>query len=545
MNRSLSIALAQLNLLVGDIKGNTDRILRALKQQRGRADLVMFSELALCGYPPEDLLFRADFNQLCITQLARLQKASVHTAILVGHPWKQGDQLYNALSFFSEGKLLGRYFKQLLPNHSVFDEKRYFTPGNTSCIVEFKGYRLGMLICEDIWSPDPVDALKNLGAEVLLSINASPYHREKPYIRNQLLINHCKRTTLPLVYLNQVGVQDELIFDGCSKVFNAQGDLIHRLAAFSEESLVFNLKELASQQIAETAIDADHPLAQIYDALVMAVRDYVNKNGFKTAILGLSGGIDSALTLAIAVDALTAKNVQALMMPFRYTSEESINYARQQAQKQKIALKEIDIHPIFDAVMGQLAPFFAGRKKDTTEENLQARCRGMLLMAIANKFGHIVLTTGNKSELAVGYSTLYGDMAGGFDVLKDVSKTLVFKLAKYRNARDGVEVIPQAVIDRPPSAELAPNQTDQDQLPPYAVLDKILEGYLEKDESVTDLVAQGCDEATVRKVIHLVDSNEHKRRQAAIGPRITCRDFGKDRRYPITNGFSHKDLAKD
>lgn len=545
MNRSLSIALAQLNLLVGDIKGNTDRILRTLKQQRGRADLVMFSELALCGYPPEDLLFRADFNQLCITQLARLQKASVHTAILVGHPWKQDDQLYNALSFFSEGKLLGRYFKQLLPNHSVFDEKRYFTPGNTSCIVEFKGYRLGMLICEDIWSPGPVDALKDLGAEVLLSINASPYHREKPYIRNQLLINHCKRTNLPLVYLNQVGVQDELIFDGCSKVFNAQGDLIHRLAAFSEESLVFNLKELASQQIAETAIDADHPLAQVYDALVMAVRDYVNKNGFKTAILGLSGGIDSALTLAIAVDALTAKNVQALMMPFHYTSEESINYARQQAQKQKIELKEIDIHPIFDAVMGQLAPFFADRKKDTTEENLQARCRGMLLMAMANKFGHIVLTTGNKSELAVGYSTLYGDMAGGFDVLKDVSKTLVFKLAKYRNARDGVEVIPQAVIDRPPSAELAPNQTDQDQLPPYAVLDKILEGYLEKDESVADLVAQGCDEATVRKVIHLVDSNEHKRRQAAIGPRITCRDFGKDRRYPISNGFSHKDLAKD
>lgn len=545
INRSLFIALAQLNLLVGDIKGNTDRILRALKQQRGRADLVMFSELALCGYPPEDLLFRTDFNQLCITQLARLQKASVHTAILVGHPWKQGDQLYNALSFFSEGKLLGRYFKQLLPNHSVFDEKRYFTPGNTSCIIEFKGYRLGMLICEDIWSPDPVDVLKNLGAEVLLSINASPYHREKSYIRNQLLINHCKRTTLPLVYLNQVGVQDELIFDGCSKVFNAQGDLIHRLAAFSEESLVFNLKELASQKIAETAIDADNPLAQIYDALVIAVRDYVNKNGFKTAILGLSGGIDSALTLAIAVDALTAKNVQALMMPFRYTSEESIKYARQQAQKQKIELKEIDIHPIFDAVMGQLAPFFADRKKDTTEENLQARCRGMLLMAMANKFGHIVLTTGNKSELAVGYSTLYGDMAGGFDVLKDVSKTLVFKLAKYRNARDGVEAIPQAVIDRPPSAELAPNQTDQDQLPPYAVLDKILEGYLEKDESITDLVAQGCDEATVRKVIHLVDSNEHKRRQAAIGPRITCRDFGKDRRYPITNGFSHKDLAKD
>jgi len=545
MNRSLSIALAQLNLLVGDIKGNTDRILRTLKQQRGRADLVMFSELALCGYPPEDLLFRADFNQLCITQLARLQKASVHTAILVGHPWKQDDQLYNALSFFSEGKLLGRYFKQLLPNHSVFDEKRYFTPGNTSCIVEFKGYRLGMLICEDIWSPGPVDALKDLGAAVLLSINASPYHREKPYIRNQLLINHCKRTNLPLVYLNQVGVQDELIFDGCSKVFNAQGDLIHRLAAFSEESLVFNLKELASQQIAETAIDADYPLAQVYDALVMAVRDYVNKNGFKTAILGLSGGIDSALTLAIAVDALTAKNVQALMMPFRYTSEESVNYARQQAQKQKIELKEIDIHPIFDAVIEQLAPFFVDRKKDTTEENLQARCRGMLLMAMANKFGHIVLTTGNKSELAVGYSTLYGDMAGGFDVLKDVSKTLVFKLAKYRNARDGVEVIPQAVIDRPPSAELAPNQTDQDQLPPYAVLDKILEGYLEKDESVADLVAQGCDEATVRKVIHLVDSNEHKRRQAAIGPRITCRDFGKGRRYPINNGFSHKDLAKD
>lgn len=543
MNGSLSIALAQLNLLVGDITGNADRMLNTLYQKSRDVDLIIFSELALCGYPPEDLLFRADFNQLCVTQLSRLQEASRYIAILVGHPWKQGNKLYNALSFFDDGKLLRRYFKQILPNHSVFDEKRYFTPGNTSGIVTFKGYQLGLLICEDIWYSGPVDTLRNEGAEILLSINASPYHRGKPYIRDQVLINHCKRTNLPLVYLNQVGTQDELIFDGCSKVFNSHGDLIHCLASFSEDSIVFNIKELVSNTIKKVKITTE-PLAQIYDALVMSVRDYFNKNGFKTAILGLSGGIDSALTLAIAVDALSSENVQALMMPFRYTSEESISYAKQQTENQKVEFKEINIHPIFDACMRQLSPFFSGRKKDTTEENLQARCRGMLLMAMANKFGHIVLTTGNKSELAVGYSTLYGDMAGSFDVLKDVSKTLVFSLAKYRNTRDQYigEVIPQAVLDRHPSAELAPNQTDQDHLPPYTILDEILEGYIEKDASVDDLIAQGYDEATVRYILHLVDSNEYKRRQAAIGPSITCRDFTKGRRYPITNGFRHKNF---
>ncbi|MEA9444762.1 NAD+ synthase [Candidatus Fukatsuia symbiotica] len=545
MSKSLSIVLAQLNWLVGDIEGNTERMLQIVTQQQGKADLVMFSELALCGYPPEDLLLRSDFYQRCVDQLPLLQQASLQIAIMVGHPWREGEKLYNALSVFSAGKLLDRYFKQSLPNHGVFDEKRYFTPGSQSCVIELKGYRLGMLICEDIWSPAPVDAVKAAGAEILLSINASPYHREKPYIRNQLLVGHCQRTKLPLVYLNQVGGQDDLIFDGCSKVFDAQGQITHHLAAFAEQTTLCQLKDLDIIPMQKPAVGcATEPFAGEYQALVMAVSDYVSKNGFKGALLGLSGGIDSALTLAIAVDALGKEKVHAVMMPSRHTSELSIRCAQQQAETQGIKFDVLSIEPMFNAFMAQLAPLFADKPVDTTEENLQARCRGMLLMALSNKFGSIVLTTGNKSELAVGYSTLYGDMAGGFDVLKDVPKTLVFKLAEYRNSLSVMKVIPQEVIDRPPSAELAPKQLDQDKLPPYDILDGILEGYIERDESVADLIACDVtgryDEATVRNVIRLVDINEHKRRQSAIGPRITSRDFGKDRRYPITCGFGRK-----
>jgi NAD+ synthase (glutamine-hydrolysing) len=538
MSRSLSIALAQLNLLVGDIEGNTERMLQTVQeQQKAGADLVMFTELALSGYPPEDLLYRNDFYQRCDAQLHRLQQASAEVAILVGHPWREGDKLYNALSLFSEGQLLARYFKQQLPNYGVFDEKRYFQAGSETCVVELKGYQLGLLICEDLWFPEPVDAAKAAGAEMILSINASPYNREKPYIRKTLMAGHCQRTHLPLVYLNQIGGQDELIFDGCSKVFDAAGNMTHRLTAFAEQVTLLELNEL--EVVPMTAPAAELPqLAQVYEALVLAVRDYVTKNGFKGAVLGLSGGIDSALTLAIAVDALGKDKVQALMMPFRYTADISIADAKEEAEILGIEFDIVSIEPMFDAFMGQLTPMFAGTERDTTEENLQARCRGVVLMALSNKRRSIVLTTGNKSEMAVGYATLYGDMAGGFDVLKDVPKTLVFKLSEYRNTVS--YVIPQRVIDRPPSAELAPDQLDQDSLPPYDILDAILEGYVERDKSVADLVAEGFDEAIVRKVIRLVDINEYKRRQAAVGPRITARNFGKDRRYPITSGFGRK-----
>ncbi|MDC9605311.1 NAD+ synthase [Xenorhabdus griffiniae] len=535
MSRTLNIALAQLNWLVGDIEGNSERMLQTVREQQAKgADLVMFSELALSGYFPEDLLFRSDLHQRCHEQLVRLQQASAQVGILVGHPWQQDGKLFNALSLFWRGEIVARYFKQLLPNYGVFDEERYFDAGDQNCVIPFKGYNLGLLICEDLWFDAPIDALKQAGAEIVLSINASPYNREKPNIRSTLIKSHCQRTHLPIIYLNQVGGQDQLIFDGCSKVFDANGEITHRMAAFEEQVEQCRFNEMNIEPMANP-IPQLPPLAQIYKALVLSVRDYVQKNGFKGALLGLSGGIDSGLTLAIAVDALGKDHVQAVMMPFRYTSEISIHDAREQAELLGVEFDVVSIEPMFDAFMAQLDPMFAGTEKDTTEENLQARCRAVILMAMSNKRRRLVLTTSNKSESAVGYSTLYGDMAGGFNALKDVPKTMVFALAKYRNTVS--PAIPQRVIDRPPSAELAPNQLDQDSLPPYDILDAILEGYVEKDKSVADLVSEGFDEAIVRKVIRLVDINEYKRRQAPIGPRITPRDFGKDRRYPITSGF--------
>lgn len=533
MSRKLKLAMAQLNWVVGDIEGNCERMLSTVKAQE-EADLVMFSELALCGYSPEDLLFRPDFQQRCETQLTRLEQASKKTAIVVGHPWWQNGKIYNALSFFYKGELQARYFKQQLPNYGVFDEKRYFQQGNERCVVPFKGYHLGLLICEDIWINEPIDALKQAGADLVLSINASPYNREKPHVRTQLIKEHCQRTHLPVIYLNQIGGQDELVFDGCSKVFDERGTITHRLAAFDEQTTIVEFDELNIIPMEDPAPELS-PLAQVYQALVLATRDYVIKNGFKGAILGLSGGIDSGLTVAIAADALGKESVQAVMMPFRYTSEMSIHDAKEQADLLGVEFDTVSIEPMFDAFMTQLAPIFKDTAADTTEENLQARCRAVILMAMSNKRRRLVLTTSNKSESAVGYSTLYGDMAGGFDVLKDVPKTLVFELSKYRNTLS--PAIPQRVIDRPPSAELAPGQTDQDNLPPYDILDAILEGYVEQDKSVSDLVAVGFDEVTVRKVIKLVDINEYKRRQAPVGPRITSRNFGKDRRYPITSGF--------
>ncbi|WP_423139867.1 NAD+ synthase [Providencia alcalifaciens] len=540
MSRKLNISLAQLNWLVGDIEGNCERMLQTVEEQGKNTDIVMFSELALTGYSPEDLLFRHDFEERCTAQLKRLQQASSQCGIIVGHPWYEENEIYNALSFFYQGKLLARYFKQELPNYGVFDEPRYFTAAEKTCVVEFKGYQLGLLICEDIWYDEPIDAVKGAGADLVLTINASPYDLNKEHIRSDLLVEHAQRTGLPIVYLNQVGGQDELVFDGGSKVLANKGKQVYQMVEFAEQvaTVTFEDMKLVTEQPKQPEASQ---IAQVYQALVLATRDYINKNGFNGAILGLSGGIDSGLTVAIAADAIGKDRVQAVMMPFRYTSEMSIHDAKEQAELLGVEFDIVSIEPMFDAFMAQLQPMFEGTQPDTTEENLQARCRAVILMAMSNKRRRLVLTTSNKSESAVGYSTLYGDMAGGFDVLKDVPKTLVFELAKYRNTIS--PAIPQRVIDRPPSAELAPGQLDQDSLPPYDVLDAILDGYVEKDLSVADLIKLGFDREIVRKVVRLVDINEYKRRQAPVGPRITMRNFGKDRRYPITSGFGRKNWS--
>lgn len=537
MPSQLTLALAQLNLTVGAIEANTHTMLAALADaERQGADLVLFPELAITGYPPEDLLLRDDLYSRLDAALVQLADASTQTALIVGHPWRQGGHCYNAASFYYQGKLQARYFKQQLPNYGVFDEQRYFSAGEQSCVVEFKGHQLGLLICEDVWQAGPAASAKAAGAELLLSLNASPYYQGVVAVRHQQLAKRCRENALPLVYVNQVGGQDELIFDGRSMALNALGEITQSMVAFKPElALVhFDLKTPRKGQI-QAPLES---LAELYQSLVLATRDYVNKNGFNGAVLGLSGGIDSALTVAIAVDALGKDQVQAVMMPFRYTASISVADAEEEAKLLGIEYNSVSIEPIFDAFMGQLAPLFAEelpQAGDTTEENLQARARGMLLMALSNKRRRLVLTTGNKSELAVGYCTLYGDMVGGFAPLKDVSKTLVFALSRYRNTLG--YVIPQRVIERPPSAELAPGQLDQDNLPPYDVLDAILEAYVEQDQSLSDLLASGFDEAEVRRVIKLVDINEYKRRQGAMGPRITQRNFGKDRRYPITSGF--------
>ncbi len=536
MSKSLTLVLAQLNWIVGDIENNAERMLNIIAANN-HANIVVFSELALTGYPPEDLLFREDLYQRCDTQLSKLQAASETSAIIVGHPWRENNHLYNAVSVFWQGQLVARYFKQRLPNYGVFDELRYFIPGDKPCIVELHHHKIGLLICEDLWVNQCIDEVKQAGAELIISVNASPYNIDKPDTRHKLLSNHSHRTQLPLIYLNQVGGQDDLIFDGYSCVFNAQGELTQRLNAFKEDVVNVVLENLSPLVLPVSEIQSPR-WSHIYQALVLAVRDYVMKNRFHGVVLGLSGGIDSALTLAIATDALGKNNVQAIMMPFRYTADMSVADAKEQASLLGVKFDVISIEPIFDAFTAQLASLMANTQQDTTEENLQARCRGVLLMAISNKKKYLVLTTGNKSEMAVGYATLYGDMAGGFDVLKDIPKTWVFKLAKYRNSLS--YSIPQRVIDKPPSAELAPGQKDEDSLPAYDILDAIIERYIEQDYSIERIVADGFDEATVRHVIRLIDINEYKRRQAAIGPIITTRSFGKERRNPITSGFGRK-----
>ncbi|MCC6075965.1 NAD+ synthase [Pseudomonas sp. GCM10022188] len=540
MSQVLRVAMAQLNLRVGDIRGNVERIIEAAGQarQRWQADVIVFPELSLCGYPPEDLLLRDSMQLRIEAALERLCREVRGIRLLVGFPWEEGERRYNACALIDDGQLVARYHKQKLPNYQVFDEKRYFDAGSQSCVVPIAGVPVALTICEDVWHAEPTAAARAAGARLMLNLNASPFHRDKQRVREATLAERAREGGLPIVYVNQVGGQDELVFDGGSCVVAANGHVLQRAPAFAEGLFLAELHVDADLVQPQPADCAPLPTveASVYQALVLGVRDYVQRNGFKGVVLGLSGGVDSALTLAVAVDALGADKVEAVMMSYRYTAQMSLEDAEAEARTLGVAYRVLPIEPMVEAFLATLAPVFAGLAPDTTEENLQARCRGTLLMAISNKKGYLVLTTGNKSEVAVGYCTLYGDMAGGFDVLKDVPKTLVYRLCEYRNGLGG-EVIPQRVIDRPPSAELAPDQKDEDSLAPYPVLDEILRLYVEEDQSADAIIACGFAADTVRKILRLVDLNEYKRRQAAVGPRITQRGFGRDRRYPITSGW--------
>ena len=539
MPGEIKFTLAQINPTVGDVDGNLAKIIRHCRTARDdhAADVVIFPELAVSGYPPEDLLLRPDFLAQCERCMAKLKSSVRGIVVIIGHPLPENGKVYNALSVICDGEVRALYRKRHLPNYTVFDEKRYFSAGREAAVVDINGVRIGLTVCEDIWRPGPVKQSAELGADLIISINASPFHNEQASLREEgVVLKKARRFRLPMIYLNQVGGQDELVFDGCSLAVDAEGEVAARLPAFAEALRTVVFKD---GKFVPGAVEARPRGAElVYRALVLGVRDYIEKNNFKGAVLGLSGGIDSALSLAIAVDAIGKARVAAVMMPSRHTSEMSVEDARLEADALGVRFEVIPIEPMYQSTLAQLEPLFAGKAADATEENIQARCRGMLLMAISNKFGYMVLTTGNKSEMAVGYATLYGDMVGGFSAIKDVPKMMVYQLARYRNGRcDGPPVIPERVISRAPSAELAPNQKDEDSLPPYEILDAILEAFVEHDRSAEQIIADGYDPETVRRVIALVVANEYKRRQAAPGVRVTSRAFGKDRRYPITSGF--------
>ena len=532
---SLKIAIAQINATVGDLSANAARILDAVRRaQAAGADVVVTPELALCGYPPEDLLLRADFHEACAREIDALAAAIPDVAVLVGHPLRREGHLYNAATLLRGGKRVATYCKQRLPNYEVFDEARYFTAGEASCVVTLKGVRCGITICADVWEQGAVERARGVGAELMLVLNASPYHLGKQSQRVQVLNARVTATHIPVVYANLVGGQDELVFDGSSFALSAGGEVRCQLPSFEE---ALEIVEYQNGDLQPAALASPRTLeADAYQALVLGVRDYLGKNNFPGAIIGLSGGIDSALTLCIAVDALGADKVRAVMMPSPYTAQISLDDARDMAARLGVRYDEISIEPAMATFAGLLEHEFAGLPADTTEENLQARIRGMLLMALSNKSGSLVLTTGNKSEMAVGYCTLYGDMAGGFAVIKDITKTLVYRLSRWRNAI--APLIPERIITRAPSAELKPGQTDQDSLPPYDVLDAIVEACMEKDLSPREIIAQGHPEADVRRVVRLLRISEYKRRQAPVGIRVTPRGFGKDWRYPITNRYA-------
>ncbi|WP_445115354.1 NAD+ synthase [Acinetobacter sp. WZC-1] len=536
--KSFTIALAQFSPHVGNIESNVQKMIEQVNAaKKQNADLIVFPELSTIGYPAEDLLLRPSLNKR--TAQAFEQLAAIRDIVLVfgfvNHT--EDGQRYNSAAVMKDGQVLGVYNKQNLPNYSVFDEKRYFNEGHQHLVFEYLGHKFGVLICEDIWSINTVQQLTQLNVESVLVLNASPYEVGKPQHRISALKELAKQLNIHVVYNNQVGGQDDLIFDGTSFVINHDGNVALQAPSF-KEGLYF--AEYEAKDKCYKVVESEPPLetmAEIYQSLVMATRDYIQHSGFPGVILGLSGGIDSALTLAIAVDAIGANKVQAVMMPYTYTSQISVEDATEQANRMGVTFGIAEIHPIVNSFMQTLYPFFGNAPADATEENLQARARGTLLMGLSNKFGNLVLCTGNKSELSVGYCTLYGDMVGGFAVLKDVYKTIVFELAKYRNSIGETPVIPERVITRPPSAELRPDQKDQDSLPAYDVLDAILYAYIEEDLSQQDIIARGFAKDVVEKVIQLVDRNEYKRRQGTIGPRITSRAFSRERRYPIINGW--------
>jgi len=538
---TVTFALAQSHFLVGDITANAEKMRTlALQAREQGADVIIFPELALLGYPPQDLLLRPSLSGRVKSALSSLSDID-DIVMIVGYPHVDHHGTFNSAAILHNGHQKGFYHKQILPNYGVFDERRYFDKGRNQVLFDYKGITIGLLICEDLWEKGPIAELKKQGADLIVSLNASPFEIEKQENRKTMLAKRSRENNLPIVYVNAVGGQDDLVFDGGSMVVQADGNVSHEASRFMNQLLLatFDVKtaKFDSQSKAPLTLSRE---SEMYQALVVGLRDYVNHSGFTGIIVGLSGGIDSALTLCIAVDALGADKVYAVMMPYEYTSQISLEDAQAQARRLNVSYT---VCPIFDAVEGirhTLAPLFNKSPADTTEENIQARARGVILMALSNKFGHLVITTGNKSELAVGYSTLYGDMAGGFDVLKDVYKSQVYKLASYRNRLEDTPVIPERVITRPPSAELRPDQKDQDSLPDYDILDSILMSYIDEDMGYQDIVDKGFDADMVAKVIQMVDNSEYKRLQAPIGTKISHKAFGRERRYPLVNKWSIK-----
>jgi NAD+ synthase (glutamine-hydrolysing) len=535
----LRIALAQYDFLVGDVRGNVARVLELSHRARAEleADLVVFPELALSGYPPEDLLFHRGFRRQIESSVESVRRELTDIAAIVGYPEYAHDGIYNSAAFLGGGAQPVNHRKIELPNYKVFDEKRYFRAGEKATVVEHRGFRIGLLVCEDVWETRPAQLARAAGAELLVVVNASPYEIRKQREREHVVRERVREVGLPVVYVQTVGGQDELIFDGNSFVMHATGELAMRAPPFEEGLFPVEVaREADSIAIRPGPVAPElSDEASVYGALVLGVRDYVEKHRFPGVVMGLSGGVDSALTLAIAVDALGSDRVHAVMMPSRYTAQMSLDDARTQARSMNVQYSVISIEGMFAATLDALRQEFAGRSPDTTEENIQSRCRMLILMGISNKTGRMLLTTGNKSEMAVGYATLYGDMAGGFAPIKDCNKQLVYRLAAYRN---GISpVIPARVLERAPSAELSPDQKDSDSLPPYDVLDPILEAFIEEDLSVDEIAARGFDRATVARVLDLVRRNEYKRRQAPPGVRVSRRAFGRDWRYPITNGY--------
>jgi len=539
MDHNVKVALAQINLTVGDIAGNTEKIITYSAQARDDldADLVIFPELSICGYPPEDLLFQASLRCSVESALVKISESISGIAVLIGFPEYSQGKIYNACEVIRDGKILAHYRKQSLPNYSVFDEERYFTRGNDTSIFTLNGIRIGLNICEDVWNVGPMDSAHSAGAECIIAINGSPFEKGSQATRETQVKKRIMDVQLPVIYVNMVGGQDELVFDGGSFAMSADGEMAFRAPAFEEGLHAVDLQASASGVVLQAGISADllDADASAYKALVAGTRDYITKHDFPGIILGLSGGIDSALVATIAYDAIGPDRVRAVMMPFRYTSNMSQEDAALQAATLGIRYDVISIEPMYEATIAQLDLVLGEREPNVTEENIQARCRGLLLMAISNKTGRMLLTTGNKSEMAVGYATLYGDMAGGFAPIKDCTKTLVYRLARYRNSLGAA--IPERVIAREPSAELRPDQKDSDSLPDYDVLDSILEAFIEEDLSAAEITERGFERDTVVRILEMVQRNEYKRRQAPPGVRISGRAFGRDWRYPITSGY--------